>query len=55
MARTALITGITGQEAPYLAELLLSEDYPVHGLLRSTRFGTSLTWPWLGPGSEVKR
>src|SRR5947199_2124865 len=35
MAKTrALITGITGQDASYLAELLLSKGYEVHGLVR---------------------
>jgi GDPmannose 4,6-dehydratase len=33
-ARTALITGITGQDGSYLAELLLSKGYHVHGLVR---------------------
>ena len=32
--RRALITGITGQDGSYLAELLLSKDYEVHGLIR---------------------
>lgn len=32
----ALITGITGQDGSYLAELLLSKDYEVHGLVRRT-------------------
>jgi GDPmannose 4,6-dehydratase len=32
--RTALITGITGQDGSYLAELLLSKGYAVHGLVR---------------------
>src|SRR6187455_1284152 len=32
--RTALITGITGQDGSYLAELLLSKDYEVHGIIR---------------------
>jgi GDPmannose 4,6-dehydratase len=32
--RTALITGVTGQDGSYLADLLLSHDYEVHGLLR---------------------
>lgn len=32
--RKALITGITGQDGSYLAELLLSKDYEVHGLIR---------------------
>lgn len=34
MSRVALITGITGQDGSYLAELLLSKDYVVHGLIR---------------------
>src|SRR5215467_8693346 len=32
--KTALITGITGQDGSYLAELLLSKGYVVHGLIR---------------------
>lgn len=32
--KTALITGITGQDGSYLAELLLSKGYEVHGLVR---------------------
>jgi GDPmannose 4,6-dehydratase len=32
--KRALITGITGQDGSYLAELLLSKDYEVHGLIR---------------------
>ncbi|HLZ67448.1 MAG TPA: GDP-mannose 4,6-dehydratase, partial [Aliidongia sp.] len=34
MARRALITGVTGQDGSYLAELLLSKGYEVHGLVR---------------------
>src|ERR1700737_1215068 len=34
MAKTALITGITGQDGSYLAELLLAKGYEVHGLVR---------------------
>ena len=32
--RTALITGITGQDGSFLAELLLSKGYIVHGVVR---------------------
>ncbi len=32
--RSALITGITGQDGSYLAELLLSKGYQVHGIVR---------------------
>jgi GDPmannose 4,6-dehydratase len=34
MEKTALITGITGQDGSYLAELLLSKGYKVYGLVR---------------------
>lgn len=34
MVRSALITGITGQDGSYLAELLLSKGYRVHGIVR---------------------
>ena len=34
MTKRALITGITGQDGPYLAELLLSKGYTVFGLIR---------------------
>src|SRR5947208_6298339 len=36
MPRKALITGITGQDGSYLAELLLDKDYEVHGVVRRT-------------------
>ena len=39
--KRALITGITGQDGAYLAELLLSKGYEVHGLKRrSSMFNT---------------
>jgi GDPmannose 4,6-dehydratase len=41
MTKTALITGITGQDGSYLAELLFDKGYQVHGLVRrSSTFGT---------------
>ncbi|MDA8331769.1 MAG: GDP-mannose 4,6-dehydratase [Candidatus Dormibacteraeota bacterium] len=36
MSKTALITGVTGQDGSYLAELLLSRGYDVHGVVRRT-------------------
>jgi len=40
--RVAFITGITGQDGSYLAELLLSKGYEVHGLIRrASTFNTS--------------
>jgi GDPmannose 4,6-dehydratase len=42
MAKRALITGITGQDGSYLAELLLLKGYEVHGLIRrASTFNTS--------------
>merc|ERR1719204_971659 len=39
---TALITGITGQDGSYLAELLLEKEYVVHGIIRrSSSFNTA--------------
>jgi GDPmannose 4,6-dehydratase len=40
--KKALITGITGQDGSYLAELLISKGYDVHGIIRrSSTFNTS--------------
>lgn len=36
MSKSALITGITGQDGSYLAELLLKKGYEVHGFVRRT-------------------
>ena len=39
--KKALITGITGQDGSYLAELLLDKGYEVHGIIRrSSSFNT---------------
>jgi len=41
MSKKALITGITGQDGSYLAELLLEKGYEVHGIIRrSSSFNT---------------
>ena len=36
MSKTALITGVTGQDGAYLTEFSLKKDYIVHGLKRRT-------------------
>lgn len=42
LTKKALITGITGQDGSYLAELLLSKGYEVHGVIRrASTFNTS--------------
>lgn len=40
--KTALITGITGQDGSYLAELLLAKDYQVHGIVRRASTFTTM-------------
>jgi len=42
MKKRALISGITGQDGSYLAELLLKKDYEVHGIIRrASQFNTA--------------
>ena len=42
LLKKALITGITGQDGSYLAELLLAKGYEVHGVVRrSSSFNTA--------------
>jgi len=56
MKKTALITGITGQDGAYLAEFLLSKDYEVHGLARrsSTADVNTTRLKWLGVEKDVR-
>ena len=53
--KTALITGITGQDGSYLAELLLAKGYIVHGLVRrSSSSNTARIQHLLAAGSETE-
>jgi GDPmannose 4,6-dehydratase len=54
MTKRALITGITGQDGSYLAELLLEKDYEVHGLVRrSSSFNRGRIDPiYLDPAND---
>ena len=54
MPKTALITGITGQDGAYLSRFLLSKGYDVYGLL--ARRSTPTTWrlEYLGVRDKVK-
>jgi GDPmannose 4,6-dehydratase len=56
MAKRALITGITGQDGAYLAELLLSKGYEVAGLVRrsSTSEVSDVRLRWLGIVDRVR-
>ena len=55
--KTALITGVTGQDGSYLAELLLSKGYEVHGIIRrSSTFNTSrIDHIYMDPHEENNR
>ena len=57
MSKKALITGITGQDGSYLAELLLSKGYEVHGIIRrASTFNTSRLDPiYTDPHVEKSR
>ena len=57
MAKRALITGITGQDGSYLAELLLSKGYEVHGVIRrASTFNTGRLEPiYQDPHASDKR
>jgi len=57
MAKKAFITGITGQDGSYLAELLLSKGYEVHGIVRraSTFHTTRLDHIKFGPDERKER
>lgn len=44
MSKVALITGVTGQDGSYLAELLLEKGYEVHGIKRrASSFNTDVS------------
>ncbi|MGQ3355561.1 MAG: GDP-mannose 4,6-dehydratase [Phreatobacter sp.] len=53
--KTALITGITGQDGAYLAQLLLSKGYAVHGLVRRSASADviNVRLIWLGIADKV--
>ena len=38
MKKKVLISGITGQDGSYLAELLISKNYEIHALLRKIKY-----------------
>ena len=54
--KCAFITGITGQDGAYLAELLLNKGYEVHGLLRRSSAAdvVATRLRWLGIAENVK-
>ncbi|HYD46617.1 MAG TPA: GDP-mannose 4,6-dehydratase [Phenylobacterium sp.] len=55
MSKTALITGVTGQDGAYLSQLLLEKGYTVYGLMRRSASQEFLTerLKWIGVLDEV--
>lgn len=53
MIRTAFITGVTGQDGAYLAQLLVRENYRVVGLTRSYNNFNKATFDYLGIGGKL--
>lgn len=56
MTKKAFITGLTGQDGAYLAQLLLSKGYEVHGLLRRSASAdvVDARLRWLGISGDVE-
>lgn len=51
--KTAIITGISGQDGPYLAKLLLEKNYKVVGTVRSYRCANNKNFEYLGIKNDV--
>src|SRR3989339_2261250 len=54
MAKTAIVTGILGQDGPYLAKLLLGKDYKVYGLIRRYSNPTFDNLDFLGVTKKIE-
>ena len=52
--KTALITGITGQDGAYLSKYLLEKDYKVIGITRNLQSGNSNGLNFLGVENDVQ-
>jgi GDPmannose 4,6-dehydratase len=54
MKRTAIVTGMTGQDGPYLAKFLLEQDYHVYGLIKRYSNPNLDNLAWLGIDQDVE-
>ncbi|PIZ62479.1 GDP-mannose 4,6-dehydratase [Candidatus Roizmanbacteria bacterium CG_4_10_14_0_2_um_filter_39_13] len=54
MKKSALVTGILGQDGPYLAKLLLEKDYKVYGLIRRYSNPTFSNLEYLGIQDQIE-
>lgn len=53
MTKTAIISGVTGQDGAYLAQLLINENYKVIGLTRSYNNFSSRSFKYLGIDGKI--
>jgi GDPmannose 4,6-dehydratase len=54
MKRTAIVTGMTGQDGPYLAKYLLEQDYHVYGLVKRYSNPNLDNLAWLGIDQDIE-
>lgn len=54
MKKTAFVTGMTGQDGPYLAKLLLEKDYKVYGLVKRYSNPNLDNIKWLGIDQDIE-
>ena len=54
MKRTAIVTGMTGQDGPYLAKFLLEQDYHVYGLVKRYSNPNLDNLAWLGIDQDIE-
>ncbi len=54
MKKKALVTGILGQDGPYLAKLLLGKDYDVYGFVRRYSSPSFDNLDYLGITKQIK-
>lgn len=54
MKRTAMVTGITGQDGPYLAQYLLGQGYEVYGLIKRYSNPNLENLRWLGIEHDIE-
>ena len=53
MSKTAIVTGITGQDGPYLAKLLLEKEYKVYGLVKTNSSPNTDNIKYLGIENDI--
>ena len=54
MKKTAFVTGMTGQDGPYLAKYLLEKDYHVYGLVKRYSNPNLENIKWLGIENDIE-